>query len=109
MTEEKYEEKVLKLLATIAEQTKPAQKSAESSEKHEEKKAHETFQELIDCPDCYPKIEALVMPKVKPKIVKEIGEKLKSEELVICKECGEIVGKETEECPTCHGRNYRPI
>ena len=64
----------------------------------------------FDCPDCQKAYDAEVVAKARPEIEKTIREKHKSlEDPVICKDCGEIVEKEIEECPTCHGKEAREI
>ena len=88
---------VEKQLSTISEEIIAFPKPP--AEKHEEKKGHATLEDQIACPDCYPKIEALVMPKLKPKILKEIVDKAKGK--YHCRGCGLKVEKETPSCPLC--------
>lgn len=65
----------------------------------ESAKGHKTIEEVADCPTC----KAKLIEKFRPEILKEVKEKLKSKELVVCTDCGEIVEKTERECPTCHG------
>lgn len=62
-------------------------------------KGHKTIDEVAECPTCKQKL----LEKFRPEILKEVKEKLKSKELVTCNDCGEILEKTREECPTCHG------
>ncbi len=62
-------------------------------------KGHKTIDEVADCPTC----KAKLIEKFKPEILKEVKEKLKSKELVTCDGCGEIIEKQREDCPSCHG------
>lgn len=110
MSEEKYEDRVLKALNLIVEQTKP-QKSTESSE-HEAKRNHATIDEIESCPNCSEKFKlkdynekkkAEFANSLRPAILKEVKEKLKSKQLLTCDGCGEIVEKTVDECPTCKG------
>lgn len=56
----------------------------------------------FDCPDCKKEYDGSV--------IKGYREKLKSmEHPTICKDCGEIVEEEEEECPTCHGKDARRV
>ena len=64
----------------------------------------------FDCPDCQKAYDADVVAKARPEIEKALREKHKSlADPVLCKDCGEIVEREIEECPTCHGKEARPI
>ena len=104
MTEEKYEDKVLRILSQIAEQSKPKPQSAESSEKHEEKAKESAIEHIDVCPTC----RAQFKEKLRPEILTEQREKhkkIKSPKL--CEDCGEILdGEENKDCPNCHGHNY---
>jgi uncharacterized protein with PIN domain len=78
-------------------------------EKHEEPKGHRDLDEQLACPTCKGKILEKLRPEIekelKPLLLKEVKEKLKSKELVTCDGCGEIVEKEISDCPTCHGKH----
>ncbi len=109
MTEEKYEDKVLNLLSRLLEASqKPP--NAESS-KHEELKGHKDLDEQLACPTCKGKLLEKLRPEIekdlRPAILKEVKEKLKSPDNVICEGCGEIVKKDEESCPSCHGKAIR--
>ena len=82
----------------------------------EERKLHGTIEEIEACPNCSEKFklkdyndekraewEPSIAEKAREKAFKEFKEKLKSKELLTCDGCGEIVGKDEKECPTCHG------
>lgn len=78
-------------------------------EKHDEPKGHKDLDEQLACPTCKGKMLEKLRPEIekdlRPAILKEVKEKLKSKELVTCDGCGEIVGKEEENCPTCKGKH----
>ena len=82
-----------------------AQLSKTSTPEHEHvampesARGHKTIDEVVDCPNCKPKLLA----KFRPEILKEFKEKLKSKEIVTCDGCGEFVEKTESECPSCHG------
>jgi hypothetical protein len=57
----------------------------------------------FECPDCQKAYDAEVVAKARPNIIQEMKEKFKKKDLVICDGCGELVEKEADECPTCHG------
>ena len=59
---------------------------------------HETLEEIVDCPDCYPKIRSLVLQK-HAKETKDSG--------IVCEECGIGVKKEWEKCPNCGSKDAR--
>jgi len=103
MSEEKYEEKVLKALNLIVDQTKPQPKSEESS-KHKEEAKEDAIVHIDTCPTCRNKFKE----KLRPEILTEQREKhkkIKSPKL--CEDCGEILdGEENKDCPNCHGHNY---
>jgi DNA-directed RNA polymerase subunit RPC12/RpoP len=78
--------------------------------REEAHKTHETLEDALSCPNCYPKIE---------KTVHERDEKTKAESAkkepvnrstlpYVCKDCGEGVNLEDVECPTCKGRTAKP-
>lgn len=54
--------------------------------------------DLLDCPDCYPKIKKAVMDK------EIMSRKDKEYE---CIDCGTRVDETEEECPTCGGRDAK--
>ena len=64
-------------------------------------KGHKTIDEVADCPTC----KAKLIEKFRPEILKDVKEKLKSKDLVVCDDCGEIIEKERENCPTCNGKH----
>jgi rubrerythrin len=111
MSEEERQNQLLKLLNQIAENTKPKPQSIDSSE-HEAKRNHATIEEIESCPNCSEKFKlkdynekkrSEIETQLRPAILKEVKEKLKSKQLLTCDGCGEIVGKEETECPTCKG------
>ena len=87
---EEYEKKVIGLLETIADQTKPKEESskAETSEVH----GHATVAEQMLCENCNPPEE------YKKAHLKLMGQKE-------CKDCGHIDKEEAEECENC-GEEY---
>lgn len=75
-----------------------------STEKHEHTDHSANVE--FDCPEC----QQLYDKKIGDTAIKKYKEELKEfKEPVICEGCGEIVEKETEECPTCHGTNAKRI
>ena len=90
----------------LDEKLKPLYPSSEGATKVESPSEanspkHETIEELVACPDCYPKIEPLVLKK-HWKQTKDLSHE--------CTECGSRVkGEESEkedwECKTC-GNKY---
>lgn len=108
MTEEKYEEKVLKALNQLVEQTKPKPPPVESSEEHGKENKESAIEHIDSCPTCRNQFKEKLRPEIeqalRPALLKELKAKLKSQELVTCSGCGEIVEKTVEECPSCHGR-----
>jgi len=89
LSEEKYEEKVINLLAKIVDQTKPKQ---ESSEPEVIKGGHKTLAEKMLCPDCNPREQYRIAH------LELMGQKE-------CKDCGNIDRKEEEDCSEC-GEEY---
>jgi rubrerythrin len=77
-------------------------------EKHDEPKGHKDLDEQLACPTCKGKMLERLRPEIekelKPLLLKEAKEKLKSKDLVTCDGCGEIVEKTEESCPTCKGK-----
>jgi Fe2+ or Zn2+ uptake regulation protein len=59
----------------------------------------------FDCPDCQKEYDS----KVSSAAIADYKKKLKDGALVICQDCGEIVDKEENECPTCHGKSARRL
>lgn len=94
-------------LAKLTEQVKQNQSQKQEPSQSTEKHTHTKHSADVnfECPEC----EALYNAKVSAKAIKEFKEKMKKGEIVECEDCGELVEKETEECPTCHGRNARVI
>ena len=87
-----------------------AAKNVVTPEKHEEpQKGHKDIDEQLACPTCKGKMLERLRPEIekdlRPLILKEVKEKLKSKEIVTCDGCGEIVEKTQEECHTCHGKH----
>lgn len=81
----------------IEERAKVEPKPSVSDESHENK-GHATIEELIACPDCY--------PKVRDSVLKKHREETKDSGLV-CKECGLGVKKEWENCPSCGNKEAK--
>lgn len=109
MTEEKPQ-KASDLLAQQLKQATEAIIAAIKSSKTSTPSQHEhSIDEVADCPNCKPKLIAKFKPEIekdlRPVILKEVKEKLKSKELVTCDGCGEIVEKESLECPNCKGKH----
>lgn len=80
------------------------EKQSQSTEKY----IHSKHSPNVDfnCPEC----QALYDAGVSKKAVEDYREKLKKlNEPVICSSCGEIVEKQEEECPTCHGTKAKKI
>jgi hypothetical protein len=91
------------------EASKEKSSSTESSTSSKPPHTHSANVEF-DCPECQKEYDKAVVEKARPDILQEYREKIKSlNEPVICENCGEVVEKETEECPTCHGRAARRI
>ena len=59
---------------------------------------HETIEDAVNCPDCYPKIRELVFKKHAEE-TKDSG--------IVCSECGIGVKKEWESCPSCGSKDAR--
>lgn len=97
------QEQINKLKADLATLKKP-ESSTTSTKEHQH-----SSNVVFDCPECQKEYDRTVVEKAKPEIIKAEREKLKSGELVLCSDCGEIVEKQAEECPSCHGTNARPI
>ena len=107
MSEEKYEDKILKILGMIAEQTKPKPPSIGSSEEHKHeppKKAESAIDHIDVCPTCRNQFIEKLSPEIKAKTLKEIVEKAKGD--YNCVGCGFKVERETETCPLCGKRTF---
>ena len=107
MSEEKYEDKILKILGTIAEQTKPKPQNTDSSEKHDHeppKKADSAIEHIDVCPTCRNQFKEKLEPEIKTKTLKDIVEKAKGD--YNCVGCGLKVERETETCPLCGKRPF---
>lgn len=100
-------------------------KEDKSLEQHNHDKPQEEKKELpkpqatvdavkhyVDCPDCHKKINEIAKKEVFPEIEKWVNQvnrdKVKSlKEPVICKDCGEIVGKSEPKCTNCGSTEAR--
>ena len=102
MSEEKYEERVLKLLGTIAEQTKPKLELPKSGSSEPEHK-HWDANDLLNssCPECKTEVEKIGKTYMQ-KALKERKD-LEFE----CVDCGTHVKKEEDSCPTCGGKQAK--
>jgi len=107
--EKEREDKVIRLLQTIAEQTKPKEHKEGSSkqEKHEHE-THEHFKADIkyldaddSCPECKAGLEKFGKAYMKKTL--EARKDLPFE----CEECGLGVEEEEESCPNCGSREAR--
>lgn len=99
---EKTEKTIVELKKEDRDLLKLAIKTVGKSKVEPETGAHKggnhTLEELVDCPDCYPKIRSLVFKKHAEE-TKDSG--------VECEDCGTHVKQEWESCPTCGGKNSR--
>lgn len=94
------------------EQSQSTEKPTSSKQEPETAPSHSIHSANVkfDCPECEKAYVASVIEKAKPEILKaEHQAHLKLESPVMCKNCGEIVERETEECPTCHGKEAQEI
>ena len=76
--------------------------------KHDESvPGHKSLKEIVDCPNCREQLKA----KFEPEIFAGFKEKVKKQELWKSNTpgCNELVGKDENECPTCHGTEAQPI
>jgi hypothetical protein len=104
-----YEEKILKLLSTIVDQTKPQPpKPVESSDKPKTSteliNLHtHTPKEMFDCPTCGPAYLPEAEKRLRPKFEQEQREKIKAmSDPNWCPDCGEIYdGNKEDDCPNC--------
>ena len=101
-------EEIDNLRKEVAELKKPAAQSTTSTELVN---LHtHTPKEMFDCPTCGDPYLKEAETRLRPKIEKDQREKIKSmKEPVICEDCGEVVEKTAEECPSCHGRKARKL
>jgi rubrerythrin len=63
------------------------------------------IEHIDECPTCREQFKE----KLRPEIFNEFKQKLKNKDLVKCDGCGEIVGKDDAECPSCHGKRASPF
>lgn len=103
-----------KLLQSVIEKVTQAYKDrfVAPELEHEAKRNHSSIEEIEACPNCSEKFrlkdyndkkKAALEAELRPAILKEVKEKLKSKQLLTCDGCGEIVEKTLDECPTCKG------
>jgi hypothetical protein len=106
MTEKKEEDWKKEIAQIMQEQLRPYKEAIDrlSPEAHKppeipEAPGHKTIEEMLACPDCYPKVRDGVVKKegFKP----PIGKRDRHEYEKICKECGLRVKKDEKECPNC--------
>lgn len=105
-TPPKASELLMRELEKIQKQLDEIRKSSTTSTPEhagmpESAKGHKTTEEVADCPNCRP----VLIEKLRPQILKEQREKIKSMNRPNrCDDCGEVYDKNTErECPSCHG------
>lgn len=67
--------------------------------KPETHQGHETIEEILSCPNCY--------PKIRDGVLKKEHEERKNLDLE-CKECGLPVKREEPTCPSCGGKTAIP-
>ena len=75
----------------------PLEKSGETVPSADVHKPH-SLADLLDCPDCYPKIKKGVLEK------EILSRKDKEFE---CVDCGTRVDESEESCPTCGGKDAK--
>lgn len=92
--EEKASDKILKAIGELSELLKTSHKAPEP----EPKAAHQTIEDQLACPDCYPKIRDAVVKK--EGFQKPLGKRDRHEYPLMCKECG-LRTKKGETCPNC--------
>lgn len=97
--------------------TKEISKAEAITEDHEEKsirqQGHQTLEDMLKCPNCYPKVRDAVLEKEKPVLAQSIrddltkGLKERIKKDFVCTTCGTGVDRDESECPTCHGKDAR--
>ena len=93
---ENWKEEIRKI---VKDELKPLLPSSETPTKAESSSPkHQTIEEAVACPDCYPKIRELVF--------KKHAEETKDSGLV-CEGCGIGVKKEWENCPACGSKDAK--
>jgi DNA-directed RNA polymerase subunit RPC12/RpoP len=104
MSEKKLSDLIMERLEKL-EKNQPSPTTSTS----EEAKGHKDIDEQLACPTCRAKIVAKLKPEIeaglRPTLLKEVKEKIKNKELLTCDGCNELVEKEADECPTCHGKH----
>lgn len=70
--------------------------SDEAGKSHKE--GHETLEEMIDCPNCYPKVRDAVFQKELPSL---------KEAEHVCQDCGMPVKLDADSCLFCGGKDAK--
>lgn len=88
-----------KLLKSVIERLDSHNAGGLPPSKHEESQGYKTIEEMLECPNCYPKVRDGVAKKegFKP----SIGKRDSKEYQYHCKGCGLNVKKDEKECPNC--------
>lgn len=101
--EEKASDKILKEIANLKTEFE-AWKTSHKPPEEPKKEGHETLEEMLDCPNCYPKVKAAVVKKEGFKTPP--GKRDRHEYPLMCKECGLRGKKEEGKCPNCGSTIY---
>ena len=90
----------IKSAEKIAEVKMPPSTPPEPTSDEGERKSHKshTLENVLDCPDCY--------PKLRDRVFKKEAQNLKEAELV-CEDCGLPVEESDDECLWCGGKDAK--
>ena len=97
---EDWKAEIAKIIDTRLEAWKPptaiSPPSLPKIEEVNDKHVTHSLEDLLSCPDCYPKLKKAVLDK----------EILSRKDLELeCKDCGTGVNESEESCPTCGGKD----
>lgn len=108
-----WEKRMEEIVRKVLKESSPPSSPKEELHKHEEDGGHRTIDEILACPNCYPKIKENVLSKekqglldaVKSDMTKGLIERHKKE--FECVNCGTGVDVNESECPTCRGKDAK--